>query len=54
MQEKTARRSLKFNEGKFHDFFKTSLFEDYREFGETKRITDEEINIKESMSGTFS
>jgi len=36
MQEKAARRSLKFNEGKCHDFFKSCLFEDFREVGEAK------------------
>ena len=30
MQEKVARRSLKFNEGKYLDFFKPSLIEDFR------------------------
>jgi hypothetical protein len=36
MQEKAARKSLKFNEEKYHDFFKSSLFEDFRDFGDTK------------------
>jgi len=36
MQEKAARRSLKFNEGKYHDFFKSCLFEDFREVDEAK------------------
>ena len=36
MQEKAARRFLKFNEGKYHDFFKSSLFEDFRDVGDAK------------------
>ena len=36
MKEKAARKSLKFNDEKYNDFFKSSLFEDFRDFGDTK------------------